>query len=392
MTRADEFRYPEGKPPRQLSSVGGRPVCDRMRYIIFLAALFLTLPPSVHAETKKWRIGVLAPLSGDVATWGNDTRHAVELSNELLGKDEFEIFFEDDMCLGKNAVGAAQKLISENHIDFAMIVCTEPTLSAAPIFERNKVVVVAPGATGAIISSAGDFIFRTWPSDAKMVDAVFQYVKARYKRPASITETRGLPQEFIRVFLEQAAAAAVPVIAEDFASNETDFRSLILRLKGKNPDVLILNTDSERTLLAIVKQIESIRWKIPLVGQYVAGTPGFYTKAGSAADGLVFGDLPGIDCSGNRSGCQIYREFVRRHGAPQSSEFMIGSSIASFMAIADAARSGKAPKDHLYTAQLDTPIGGISFDSNGDVVGPQHALKVIENGKVRILTPEELSR
>lgn len=357
-----------------------------MRTLGIVAALLIAIAPSAAiSQDQKWKIGVLAPLSGDVSTWGRDTQRAVELANEMLGKGQFEVIFEDDMCLGKNAVTGAQKLVTENHINFAMIVCTEPTLSTAPIFERNKVVVVAPGATGAIISNAGDYIFRTWPSDAKMVEAVFNYIVGKYKRPASITETRGLPQEFIRVFLQLAAAKSLPVISEDFSSGETDFRSLILRIKSKNPDVVVLNTDSERTLLALVKQIESIKWKIPLVGQYVAGTPGFYQKAGAAADGLVFGDLPNIDCSDEKPGCSVYKEFIRRYGAPQSSEFMVGSSIASFMAIAEAARSGEAPKDHLYKTKLDTVIGKISFDSNGDVIGPQHALKVIEQGKVRPL-------
>jgi branched-chain amino acid transport system substrate-binding protein len=361
-----------------------------MKYLcLSLALVLLQVSATATAESRKWRIGVLAPLSGDVSTWGIDTQRAVELANEMLGEGQFEITFEDDMCLGKNAVTGAQKLITENHIDFAMIVCTEPTLSTAPVFERNKVVVVAPGATGAIISNAGDYIFRTWPSDGKMVEAILNYITSKYSRPASITETRGLPQEFIRVFLQIAGAKSVPVIAEDFSSAETDFRSLILRVKSKNPDVLLLNTDSERTLLALVKQIEAIKWKIPLVGQYVAGTPGFYSKAGSAAEGLVFGDLPAIDCSKERPGCAVYSEFVRRYGPPQSSEFMIGSSIASFMAIAEAARSGKSPKDHLYKTTLDTVIGKISFDSNGDVVGPRHELKVINQGKPRAFATAE---
>ncbi|MBN8549487.1 MAG: ABC transporter substrate-binding protein [Deltaproteobacteria bacterium] len=356
------------------------------RFFWVLVSLLMFVPGSLIAEPAKWKIGILAPLSGDVASWGLDTRRAVELANEMLGNGQFELIFEDDVCLGKSAVSAAKKLVEIDHVQFAMIVCTEPTIASAPIFERAKVVVVAPGATGSIVTNAGDYIFRTWPSDSKMAEAVFEYVAAKYKRPATITEMRGFPQEFSRVFLDLAKARGLAVSSEDFQTGETDFRSLLMKLRAKNPDVLMVSADSERTLLAVVAQVQSLKWKIPLVAQYIAGTPGFYEKAGSAAEGLVFGDSPDVDCTKDKPGCQVFKEFMRRYGKPQSTNFMIGSTIASFMAIAESARSGKAPKEALYEMSIATPLGEISFDKNGDVLGPKHLLRVIKNSQPQVLS------
>ncbi|MBX7137578.1 MAG: ABC transporter substrate-binding protein [Oligoflexia bacterium] len=352
-----------------------KPLC-----CLYLLMLAIT-PIPARALPPQWKVGVLAPLTGDVAAWGQDTRRALELANEMLGRGEFRIVFEDDRCQGKAAVSAAQRLLSVERIDFGMIVCTEPTLSTAPIFERHKVAVVAPGATGASVSNAGDYIFRTWPSDQKMVEALFAYAKKRYSHPAVVTESRGMPEEFTRTLLRLSSAAKMPFESEEFLTGETDLASLLLRLKAHQPDALFISTDSDRTLSNIVQQLHMLNWKLPLLGQFIAGSPQFYEKAGALAEGLVFGDSPEVVCGDGKPGCEVLAEYLSRYGHPESSIFMVSSTIAAFMVIADAARSGETPKDHLYKARVETLLGSISFDQNGDVVGPAPALKVIKDGR-----------
>lgn len=356
--------------------------------ILLFACSLLLFAPAARAEVgDKVKIGVLAPLSGDVAAWGVDTQRALTLASEMLGDGQFELLFENDRCLGKEAVTAAQKLVSIDHVKFAMIVCSEPTLAAAPVFERAKVTVVAPGATAASVTYLGDYIFRTWPSDAKMAELVFNYASTRYRSIASLTEARGFPQEFTRIFRELAGRADVTFIGEDFHTGETDFRSILLKLKQAAPEALLVSTDSDRTLLEIVQQLSVIGWKPPILSQFIAGSPAFYEKAGALGENLVFGDSPDVQCTESLPGCDVIMEFKRRYGYPNSSEYMVSSAVAAFIAIAEAARSGKEPKTFLYQATIRSPLGPISFDKNGDVVGPVHTLKVIHNGKPELLSP-----
>jgi len=62
----------------------------------FMLCLPLAFSTGASAENPKWKIGILAPLSGDVAPWGQDTQRAVELANEMLGQGQFKLIFEDD--------------------------------------------------------------------------------------------------------------------------------------------------------------------------------------------------------------------------------------------------------------------------------------------------------
>lgn len=346
------------------------------------ALILILLSATAYAQSnaKKIKIGVLAPLSGDVSTWGIDTQRALKLANEMHGNGKFELIFEDDRCTGKAAVTAAQKLIGVDKIDVGMVVCTEPTLAAAPIFNQNKIIVVAPGATAAAVSDAGDYIFRTWPSDFEMAKITLDKIMELHpKRVVVISESRGFPQEFAKSLSQLAETADISLSQIDFQTSDTDLAAIVLRAKSSNPDAVILNTDSDRTLLKLFSEIKRIKWNIPIFSNYLAGTAAFGEHAGNEANGIKYGDAPSIDCRTNPStaGCDVFLEFIKRYGPIQSSEYMVASSIAAFLVVAQMAESSKDHREFLYNTKFSSLIGDFYFDSNGDVVGPKHSLKEV---------------
>jgi len=353
---------------------------------LFLALFFLVTP--VFAQEDTLKIGISAPLSGDVSAWGEDTQRALVIANELLADNKAKLIFEDDRCLGRLAVTNARKLISVDNIDFGMTICTEPTISAAPVFNQEQIVMVSPGGTGAAVSDAGEYIFRTWPSDREMIGLVSDHINSKHKRVALLSENRGFPQEFSRVFLQSAKETGLEVSSDDFQTEEGDFRSLLLRVRQRNPEALIVNTDSERTLLNILTQIDQLEWEIPLYGNFIAGTQAFLSKAGHLAEGMVFGDSPVVNCSKNYSGCEVFEEFNRRHGAAASTEYMIASSVAAFTAILEASTATN-PRQFLLESTFESAIGPFSFKENGDVVGPAPVLRRIESGAAVLITDSQ---
>lgn len=332
----------------------------------------------------KTRIGVLAPLTGDVASWGEDTRRALELADEMIGQGRFTLSFEDDRCLGREAVTGAKKLIGVNQVQFAMTVCSEPTLAVAPMFEAQRVVVVAPGATAAAVSESGDYIFRTWPSDAMIVKAVFDHIKPRYQHVGVLTEVRSMPQEFSNEFGRLASAQGLRVVREEFASEETDFRSLVMRLKRKGPQALLLTTDSDRTLYNLLAQVRALQWDVPIYGNFIVGSAEFLKKGAELAEGVIYGDTPQIVCGPGQQDCEVFRAFNERF-AVQSASYMVASAISAYRVIHDAALSGKDPREFLYSNEFESAIGRFRFDENGDVVGPVPTLKRIRNGQAELV-------
>src|SRR3989344_964674 len=115
--------------------------------------------------TGSLKVGLIAPLSGDAASYGESVRKGVELSKKESSAN-IELIFEDTKCDGKESVTGTNKLVSENKVQ-AIIgeVCSGATIPAGEIAQQNQVVIISPASTNPTISDLGDYVFRTVPSD-----------------------------------------------------------------------------------------------------------------------------------------------------------------------------------------------------------------------------------
>ena len=356
----------------------------------FLSLIFALVLLRTEAVADSFRIGVIAPLSGDVAAWGQDVKNSLVLANETFGEGRFTFIFEDDRCLGKEAVTAAQKLIAIDKIDFGMVVCTESMLASAPIFEKSKTIVITPVATGAAVSTAGDFVFRTWPSDALGAALLFRYVSKIHSQFGILTEERGYPAELTNSFLAADVTKSLHIRAETFHSYEMDYRNVLLRLKSKGVDGLLINTNSERAYANVLKELKEIKWGPKAYGVYMPGNKAFLELAGALAQGIVFVDAPSADDSLTGEGRRIYRQFLERFGSPRSASFVVPATIEAFRLIAGGSKIGKDLRAYLYSNHFSGVFGDYGFDRNGDIQGVSHRLKVVgQGGKISVLSAEE---
>jgi ABC-type branched-subunit amino acid transport system substrate-binding protein len=353
---------------------------------IFSSILLSVLSASPVAEDSSLpkKVGIIIPLTGDVSPFGEDIRNVSIFANEKLASNRLELLFEDDRCLGKNAVTAASKLLHSDHIDYGMIGCTEPMQSVAPLFESQKTLIITPLATGASVSSAGDYIFRTWPSDALAGKLLFDYVKSRHKKFALLSEERGYPQGLANSFIDAAKGSELILVKEDYLSGETAFKTILLKLKSAGLDGLMINPDGSGSLLTILKMLRETRMNIPLYGVYMPGNKDFLNSAGVQADGIIFVDGPS-EISFNSDGKNLLSEFERRFGPLHSTPFIFGSTFEAIRLMDAISKQKEDPRKFLYTGKFEGVFGPYSFDSNGDLVGPRHVLKIIRKGKAELL-------
>ena len=73
---------------------------------------------STQVQTVK--VGVIAPLSGPPANYGEDAVHAYSFITDKWNKEhpelQIQLVIEDGKCDGKDAASAAQKLISVDNV------------------------------------------------------------------------------------------------------------------------------------------------------------------------------------------------------------------------------------------------------------------------------------
>lgn len=340
-------------------------------------AFLLIFSARAVADDGVLRIGVVAPLTGEVAAWGEDIRNVLLFAQRELPGRRVEFIFEDDHCLGRDAVTAATKLVNVDHVDRAIVVCTESVLASAPIFEKSRTLVISPATSGAAVSRAGEYIFRTWPSDQLATDVLADHLLQHgLNRVAVLTEERGYSEELGRAFNVSAGGRKLTVIERSFPSDTPDHRSLLLNLRKQNPSALLLNANSERNLYELVRRVHDLRWDVPLFGVILPGNRSFLELAGPLAENIVFVNAPSIEGSATPESAKLYQRYVKDYGKLRSSDFVLFSTYETFRLLLDSA--GQAdPVAWLYRSSFDGLFGKYSFDRNGDVVGVRHELRKI---------------
>lgn len=103
--------------------------------------LFLIAPHVAQAEEKgPFKVGVIIPLTGDLADYGTSIQRGFELAVEQSPLDfaKIRFIFEDSRYDGNTAVSAFQKLRNNDSVDLYYAWGVSPTEALIPITQLNK--------------------------------------------------------------------------------------------------------------------------------------------------------------------------------------------------------------------------------------------------------------
>ncbi len=347
--------------------------------------LILLLSTKGNAE-EKIKIGVSTALTGNAATYGTDIKNALLFASEKLAQGRYELLFEDDRCTGADAVSVAHKFVEVSKVRYVIgFACSGALLSAAPIYEKAKVVAISPGANAPAVSKAGDYIFRTTPSDAISAQVLLRYIHPRHKILGIISEETDYAQALAQEILKSNTSSELEIVTENFLTNASDVKPALLKLKSRNIDSLFINPQTEATFLLVLKQLKQLNFEVPVYGAYFPGSGAFLEQAGANAEGIVYADLPSLKEMVGAEGEKLYSEFEKKYGKPNAWDSLFVTSFEAFRALDLAIRSGHDVRTYLDEETFSGLVGKWSFDENGDINGIAHRLKVIRNGKATTL-------
>jgi len=342
------------------------------------------------------RVGVVAPLTGPAAVWGQWLKQGVSIAlrEYKAGQSKFDVrvIYEDSQGDPAKAVSAVQKLISVDKVQVVYGPLTSAeVLAVAPIAEKAKVVLLTPSASSRQITSAGRYIFRTYPSDQEQSIALARYCHSKMSARAfgilykSDDFGQGVKDDFAR---ELRRLGVGRIAVEGFQPGASDFRTSIAKLKQFRPEVtLIVGMPDE--LGTILRQSRELAFHTRFVSTANIENPEVLKMAGSAADGVVYGSVLYDDTS------QVARRFRAEYQGEFKTQDKPGLGVAlahdGMSVLLDAIMRASRPTPTAIGQALgsthDYPAltGSITFDANGDVV-KHFALKAIRQGKFVVLS------
>ena len=358
-----------------------RPLLNSLLSTTISILILLYSTDSTKADSIK--VGVSTPLTGTTANWGIDVLNGLRFANSELAGNRYELIVEDDKCDAKEAVTIARKFVDLTGVKYVLgMACSGPLMAAAPVYEKAKVVTIAGCTSAAKISDAGDYIFRTWPSDAIGVKTLADYINKKHKRVGVLSEQTEYAQGLLDGL--KANKGALEIFSEEFAPGTTDFRTLLLRLKQHDIEAIFLNPQGDSTLLPMLTQINQSGFKGARYAMYYGASETVRNLGGELTNNLEFADVPEPEAIASAEGKKLLEKFKTQYKI-SFSPMVVFSAIEGLRALDAAIQSGQDPRKFLYTTPFKGTFGQWSFDKNGDITGVNFVMKRIVNGRIETI-------
>ncbi len=239
-----------------------------MKKFFYFILILISMPYLVTAENPApkptVKIGVILPLSGDVAYEGEAIRNAMTLSVEKLGNTRFhyDIIYEDNQMNSAKTAVIASKLIHVDKIDAIVTVWSNPAFVVSPMATQNKILHLRMCWESGLAD--GVYNFNVYASPATQSRLFVDELKRRHISKIAILDMKDAGiEEMVKKVKEHLAENKISVTAEEsFVSGERDFRTVLAKLKASNPEIYFLEAVTPEIDL-IAKQAKEMQFQAP---------------------------------------------------------------------------------------------------------------------------------
>jgi branched-chain amino acid transport system substrate-binding protein len=273
-------------------------------FIIFCMVISLAFIPSAWSKTKTIKIGINAPMTGDIPKVGEGTKYAAEMwledvkaagGIEVGGKKyPVKLVIEDNESKAESAVKVQTKMITEDEV--LVIVGPQASKQAIPAGEvanNYKTPMISPWSTNPDTTKDRPYVFRgcfldpfQGPVLANFIKDEFGYTKAAVLYDVASDYPKGLAEYFKSAWEKQNGPGSV-VAFESFTTKDADFSSQLTKIIKSGAQVLFTPQYYNEVAL-IVQQAHELGWNKPIVGSDSWGSAETVQLCGKDCYGLFF--------------------------------------------------------------------------------------------------------
>ncbi len=271
-----------------------------------IAAVFLMRAPGGQegAGEEKIVIGMPISLTGKYSVEGEmsliGALAVIEWINEQGGVKVggktymFDLKYYDDESNPDRVISLTERLITQDKVDFLISPYSSGlTFKAAPIADKNGVLMIAQGAASDKIFQQGyQYVVQVYTPGSRYLTSALDFVKAtdpNAKKVAIIYKEN----EFSRTVAEGARKYAEQlgfqvVFYKSYPADVSDLTPILQELAASQPDIIIGGGHFQDGQL-LAKQLAELNINAKLVSILVApALPKFYEALGSLADGITY--------------------------------------------------------------------------------------------------------
>lgn len=351
--------------------------------------------PKPAPEVLTVRIGSASPLTGPQAHIGNDIKNGVQLAIDDLNatgveiggkKVKFELIAEDDEANPTKATTVAQKFVDAKVAAVVGHFNSGASIPASKIYSDAGIPQISPSSTNPKYTLQGfKTAFRVVAHDDQQGPtlAKFAVEKLKPKTVAVIDDSTAYGQGIADAFETTVKAAGLKIVAREHTTDkDTDFTSILTKIKGRKPDLIMFGgIDPQAGPMA--KQMATLGIKAKFMGGDGIQTPNFIKLAGDAAEG-VMASIPGLPKEQMPGG----KAFLDKYKAKFNAEVELYAPMGydAVMVFVDAMKRAGSTEPAKFLPEIGKTnyqgiIGPIAFDEKGDLRNGPITIYVVKGGK-----------
>ena len=351
--------------------------------VVFGLAAVVVAPFGDRAEAAKvLRLGVLGPLTGDLAFGGQFQLKGAQLQAELLNKMQnkikIEIIAEDDESKCDVSVSAARKLIARDKVH-ALLGAWQSTctLAIVPITAAAKIPQYTTSVAGPITQQGSKWIFRVAVPTKGLNIATITYAvkKLGLKKVAILSSNEEVGKSFSASTVAALKTHGLkPVTRQEYARGDKDFTGQLGRIKATGADAIIMATGFQEQAI-IARQVKELGMKVRLLGgDTIGGNPKFVDLGGKHVEGLVFATTF-IPVSSDKRLAPFMKAYIAKFNErpdPWAGEFydavgLIFEAVKANGYVPDSKQIGAFTRNLTSAKNSYSGIlGNVYFDKTGD--------------------------
>jgi len=269
-----------------------------------IAVLVLSVNAWAFGRKTIVKVGINAPITGDIPKVGEGTKYAAQMWLEDINKAggievggkkyPVELVIEDNESKAESAVKANTKMITEDEV--MIIVGPQSSKQAVPagdVANNYETPMITPWSTNPDSTKDRPFVFRgcfldpfQGPVLANFITEEFGFTKAAVLYDVASDYPKGLA-EFFKIAWEKIHGAGSVVAYESFTTKDADFSSQLSKIRKSGAQVLFTPQYYNEVAL-IVQQAHELGWTGPIVGSDSWGSAETVTLCGKDCYGLFF--------------------------------------------------------------------------------------------------------
>jgi len=336
-------------------------------------------------------IGLATPLSGAQSVFGEDQLNAAKLAVQeanakggIKGR-QVEIVEGDDQADPKQAAIVAQKLVStEGLLGVVGHFNSGSSIPASATYNRADLTMISPGSTNPKLTDQGfKNVFRVVGRDDQQGEVIGKYAVDTLKAKVIVVlhDKTAYGQGLAEFFKKTVEAGGAKVVYfEGVTQGDKDFRAVLTKIKGLNPDALFFGgVFTESGLIA------SQARQVGITANFLSGDgskeESFIKTLGTDTSKVYISSVAQVNSKD--FGTSYQKTYQRAPGpyAPYAYDAtrILLESIAK--APGDTLPDRKTVMENVAKTKDFPGLGGpINFDSKGDPVKAPFQVFVIKNG------------